>query len=664
MRTAIRLHRAILAASVLVPAAVFGAAAWWNRAEVLREGTDAVERTAAVIQEHAARVFDTAALVLARVEDHATHLAPGEVAAPGMSDLLREIRQPLEQIVSIWISDADGRILAGSQPWGAGSRVDDRDFFQAHARGRGVGIHLGTAFTGRATNVASFALSLRREDADGNFAGIVHVALSPDYFARFFADATPAFLGAAALFRSDGAVLSRYPPPPDDTPELGRLGPNSPVLAAIARRPERNVFWGTSTVDGQERVYAYRKVGNWPAYVGFGADRAALLARWRENLLIYGVVAGVASLTLLLVSWLALRRLKAAEAAQAALQREAAARAAAEAREAAEARFRGVFESQAIGMSVFDLSTGETLLANDRLLAMIGASRAEFEANRPGWRRVTPPDQHHRDEAALKEAGERGWFTPYEKEYLRPDGSRLPVRLSSAPLPGEPGRIVITVQDISGQREAEARRDLLMRELDHRAKNALAVVQAAVRLTPRDDPEAYARAIEGRVRALARAHGMLAEGFWAGADLRALAEGELAPFLPQPGAAGVTRAMVSGPSVRLGPGAAQAVSMALHELATNATKHGALSVPGGSVALSWTEDRTARLLSIRWEERGGPALAGPPQRRGFGTRVLESTIRGQLGGAVRQRWAPEGLVCELDLPLDRAEPRAVEPVVA
>ncbi len=663
MRSAIRLHQAILAASVLVPATVFCAAAWWNRGEVLREGTETVERTAAVIQEHAARVFDTAALVLARVEERTLGLDAGQLEGAGTSEFLRMIKEPMEQLVSIWVSDAEGRILAGSQNWTPASRIADREFFRVHAEDSAAGIHLSDAFTGRATNVVSFALSLGRRDAEGRFTGVIHVALSPDYFARFFAEAAPTFPGAAALFRIDGAVLGRHPPAPEASAGLGRLGAGSPLLTAIARRPERDVFWGTSTLDGQHRLYAYRRVGTWPAYVGFGADRGALLQRWQRNMIAYGLVAAAASLTLLLVGWLALRRVRMAENAHSALRREAEARAAAEAREAAEARFRAVFESQAIGMSVFDLDSGETLLANDRLLEMTGATRPAFEAGQWDWRRVTPPEGLRLDEAAVAEARQRGFWSPYEKEYLRPDGTRLPVRISSAPMPGQPGRVVVTVQDISGQREAEARRDLLMRELDHRAKNALAVVHAAVRLTPRDDAESYATALEGRVRALARAHGLLAEGFWAGAELRALAEGELSPFLPQPGGGVARRAELSGPDVRLGPGAAQAVSMALHELATNATKYGALSTPEGRVRLSWRREDAPARLTITWEESGGPVVPGVPARRGFGTRVLEGTIRRQLGGAVRQHWLAGGLVCELELPMDRAAADA-EPAVA
>ncbi|MBX6375268.1 MAG: PAS domain S-box protein [Acetobacteraceae bacterium] len=225
---------------------------------------------------------------------------------------------------------------------------------------------------------------------------------------------------------------------------------------------------------------------------------------------------------------------------------------------------------------------------------------------------------------------------------------------------GRPVRTIGIMRDVTEQKASEERQALLMRELDHRAKNALAVVQAAVRLTPKDDPETFAHAVEGRVAALARAHTLLAEGRWQGAALRPLIEAELAAFLPGGNACAVDaaaappRVEVEGPDLALAPVAMQALSMALHELATNAVKYGALSAPGGRVRVAWWVDRAARLLRLRWEEAGGPPLAGPPARRGFGSRVVEATVRDQLGGQVERRWEPAGLVCEIAVPVERA----------
>jgi PAS domain S-box-containing protein len=227
------------------------------------------------------------------------------------------------------------------------------------------------------------------------------------------------------------------------------------------------------------------------------------------------------------------------------------------------------------------------------------------------------------------------------------------------PLRDAEGRVAainVVAEEVTERRAVERQRELLMREVDHRAKNALAVVQAALRLTPMDNAREYVRAVEGRVAALARAHSMLAEERWEGAPLRALVEAELVPFLSGPGGADTTAAPnveADGPPVTLAPTAAQALATALHELATNATKHGALSAPQGRVAVSWWVDWEAGLLRLRWAESRGPPVAGPPARRGLGSRVLDATIRGQLGGAVERRWERTGLVCELAMPLTR-----------
>ncbi|MDI3308245.1 MAG: HWE histidine kinase domain-containing protein [Acetobacteraceae bacterium] len=218
--------------------------------------------------------------------------------------------------------------------------------------------------------------------------------------------------------------------------------------------------------------------------------------------------------------------------------------------------------------------------------------------------------------------------------------------------PTAAGGLSVYLRDIQERKRAEERQALLAREVDHRAKNALAVVQAAVRLTRAEDVKGYVRALEGRIAALARAQTLLAQDRWAGADLRALVRGELKPFL----GGNRQRAVLDGPPMVLPPGAAQPLAMAVHELATNALKHGALSVEGGRVAVSWRAVGRAasRMLRLRWVETGGPPVPGVPTRRGFGTRVVDATIRRQLGGTVSLAWEAQGLICDIELPLTRA----------
>jgi PAS domain S-box-containing protein len=217
---------------------------------------------------------------------------------------------------------------------------------------------------------------------------------------------------------------------------------------------------------------------------------------------------------------------------------------------------------------------------------------------------------------------------------------------------GRPGPLFGVHVDITQRKEAEQRQALLIREVDHRAKNALAVVQAVLRLTRAPDQLSYVRAVEGRVAALARAQSLLTQTGWSGADLRALLEGELAPFLTV-GSLGPT-VVLSGPPVMLAPVVAQPLAMAAHELATNAVKHGALGVPGGRVQVSWSVGTAPRRLVLSWTESGGPPVAQPPERAGFGSRVLRATVADQLGGSIAQDWQPGGLAFKLEVPLAEA----------
>ncbi len=261
----------------------------------------------------------------------------------------------------------------------------------------------------------------------------------------------------------------------------------------------------------------------------------------------------------------------------------------------------------------------------------------------------TPEDREAGVPRAETQAAERDGSAPNVRWHLRRDGARVFIEGATVALRRDDGSLrgfLKIGQDVTARRAAEERQALLAREVDHRAKNALAVVQTMLRLTRAEDVPGFARAVEGRVAALARAQTLLAKVSWDGAELRALLEGELAPFL-----AG-QRAVLDGPEVMLPPGVAQPIAMAAHELATNAAKHGALSTSGGQVAVGWSL-RPGSLLQLRWAETGGPPVPGPPGRRGFGSRVLEGTVARQLGGTVRLDWRRSGLVCDMEVPLGR-----------
>jgi PAS domain S-box-containing protein len=205
------------------------------------------------------------------------------------------------------------------------------------------------------------------------------------------------------------------------------------------------------------------------------------------------------------------------------------------------------------------------------------------------------------------------------------------------------GRLLGLNWDVTERREAEDRQMLLMREVDHRAKNSLAVVQSVLALTRASDLGGFRTAVAGRIGAMARAHTLLARTAWDAADLDALLRDELGVHL------GGGKVSLAGPVVGLAPGAAQPVAMALHELATNAAKYGALSAPAGQVALRWSRLPDGGLC-LRWRETGGPPVAGAPARQGFGSVLVTRTVERQLQGRIRFEWHRAGLECRLMLP--------------
>ncbi|WP_133123690.1 sensor histidine kinase, partial [Methylobacterium frigidaeris] len=231
-------------------------------------------------------------------------------------------------------------------------------------------------------------------------------------------------------------------------------------------------------------------------------------------------------------------------------------------------------------------------------------------------------------------------------------GAVVPVRYSLFPLTGPGGAFegfAAVSHDISARKAAEAQQEILNRELSHRLKNTLAMVQAIAVQTLRNatDPAAAREALVARLVALGKAHDILLTGAGESASLRAVLEGALA--IHDDGRLG--RFRLTGPPVPCGAPAALSLALMAHELATNAVKYGALRTPDGHVTLDWTvTDAAAPVLALRWQEHGGP-LVTPPARKGFGSRLIERSLAGTVDGEVATHYPPEGVVCTLTAPL-------------
>ncbi len=310
-----------------------------------------------------------------------------------------------------------------------------------------------------------------------------------------------------------------------------------------------------------------------------------------------------------------------------------------------EERYRTLVETAPDAIHVH--RDGVIILANQQAVTLFGGQTQEDVVGRTAMSLVDQASLElaRARTAKLTSPGQRN--PPVEMILRRLDGTSVPVEAASAVvhLEGRPA-ILAVLRDISERKAAEAQQALLMRELDHRARNVLTIVQSLVRLTRAPSRREFIEAVEGRVAALARTHSLLASNRWRYADLRTVIADELASLSGERGV------RVDGPPVSLRPEAVQPMAMLVHELATNAVKHGALSLIGGKLLVSWRKELDGS-LHLTWDETDGPPILAPPEKAGFGTTLMESVVRDQLGGHLERFWRECGLRCEIVVGQDR-----------
>lgn len=316
-----------------------------------------------------------------------------------------------------------------------------------------------------------------------------------------------------------------------------------------------------------------------------------------------------------------------------------------------EQRWNATYEHAAIGIVEID-AEGRFLRVNESICDITGLSREELL----GWRLFarTHPDDRDVDEELYRRQvkGEIGFYS-IEKRFVRRDGRVIWCSIRSSTVRDPAGRFlygVRVVQDVTARKEAEDRQKLLMDELNHRVKNTLATVQSLAAQSARgvSSPEEFRRAFEGRLLALSQAHDQLTRRHWSSADLRAIVTAAVGPYLT----AGEDRIAIGGGDVTVTPRVALTLAMVLHELTTNAVKYGALSTASGRLDVTWRlvqKPAQPALLMLDWRESGGPPVA-MPQRRGFGSRFIEESVKTELQGAAVLQFDPGGLCCRMQVP--------------
>ena len=281
--------------------------------------------------------------------------------------------------------------------------------------------------------------------------------------------------------------------------------------------------------------------------------------------------------------------------------------------------------------------------------------RAEEVIGKPVTILIPPDrvDEEPRILAAIR-AGQR--VDHYETVRRRKDGSLVDISLTVSPLKGLDGEIVGAskiARDITERRAAEERQELLLREMGHRVKNLFSIANGIVALSARsaDSAEALARDIQGRLTALAKAQALTMPGRQpeepAPTSLQFLIRTLAEPY-DYPSVEGRSRFSIAGDDIEIAPEPLSGIALAIHELLTNAAKHGALSSDEGRIEIACARD--AERFSLDWRETGGPAIAGTPAEEGFGSLLTRMTIESQLGGRIRREWAPGGLRVTLAIP--------------
>jgi PAS domain S-box-containing protein len=321
-------------------------------------------------------------------------------------------------------------------------------------------------------------------------------------------------------------------------------------------------------------------------------------------------------------------------------------------------QYRATFENAGVGIA--HLSPDVKWLRVNRTFArIVGYSPDELVSK--SVQDITHPDDLEFSFAQVERL-RSGKADSYEmeKRYVRKDGTAVWVHITGTAVrrnDGSVGHFVSVIQDITERKEREEQMQLLVREVNHRAKNMLSVADAIAHQTVANSPEDYVEHVSERIRALAAHQDLLVRSDWHGVEIGDLVRAQLSHFADLIG----VRIALQGAKLRLNPAAAQGIGLALHELCTNAAKYGALSTDTGRVDVGWGTDGDT--LTISWTERDGPPVSRPKQH-GFGTTVMKAMVERSLDGKVDLDYAPSGVVWRLTCPAANALGRRLHAEIA
>jgi PAS domain S-box-containing protein len=624
------------------PLLVFALFAGWSWRNVEADARASAERIAASFSEYAQRVFEIQETALEAVLDQVKGRDAADIADDrSVHEFMSQIDEHTHTSDAIALVRSDtGRVIASSRGFPAPDvDVSQRDYFKARRAGY-QGTFIGEVIHTKPFGGIGFTISRRDPTTD-----IIAVAyISIDSFKQL-ADVKASPRDALTLARADGMALVLYPPPAD--PAGFRLHEDGVTLQLIRGEAQAGTI-APSGVDRVERLWQFRKVGHYPVYAIYGLDVVLVRAAWLRQIVPFGLVTLLAST---LTYGMSRRRQTAVEESRRAQNEAEVARVRAERAEAlarveqARDDLVQLIERSNDFVGTADLD-GHLTYMNSAAKRMIG-----FGAQRDSR------GLHLRDCVAPDSVGDfTNTFLPGVRRHGHASAEMKLRNLASGELidvvcsafllldrKGNPNQLATVIRDISDRKRHEEHLNLLMHEVNHRAKNMLSVVQAISYQTAAKSPEDFLARFTERLQALSANQDLLVRNEWGGVDIADLVLAQLAAFADLMG----SRISAHGPKLRFSSAAAQAVGLALHELATNASKYGALSTKTGSVEVCWRID--CGMFTMSWTERGGPPVTVPTQR-GFGSTVVSLMAKRSVQGEVNLDYAPSGVTWTLTCP--------------
>jgi PAS domain S-box-containing protein len=553
-------------------------------------------------------------------------------------------------IVQFAVIGADGFFEASTQSPVSQKSMADRDYFRFQAQSKVDELYVSAPLTGRVSDRPVFVLARRLAAADGSFAGAIVAAIDIRRLEEFYNSIDIGRGGSISLAGFDGIVRARGGRDPAAHDFVGKSISQTKMFSLFRQSPVGH-YWNfdhlVPPLDGVRRLVSYDVVEGLPLIAAVGLTESNIFAQSNAAARNYYLIALGLTVAVIGAIWIGARRQETLSLAMTDLEHSK------QSLEESKSSLERVnlWLNTALGNMVHGLSMYDKdqrlIVCNERYAEIYGLERDQVK---PGMTfrailadRVNPEpvDAYLEGRVRTIHSSE----TSYAERRLR-DGRIVAMNTRIMP----DGGWVAIHEDITDKKRAEAQQALLVSELDHRVKNILSRVAVVARYTHQGSRsmDELIRALDSRIQSMADAHVLLSQCSWLGVNLSDLAHRQLAPYTTE------TNVKIGGPDITLSAAATQALAMVLQELVTNAVKYGSLSTPYGKVSVTWTRRHGADgapRLALAWRETDGPPTV-TPSHSSYGTNLIRGLIPHELGGTVNLAFAPEGLRCDIEIPLN------------